>query len=190
MLQRLFTPRAGSSNPHPSTTPRPPRLTSPAAAIASFAGMQVKICFFLFFSFRSFSDQYYRDSLSHAPGPQIPASPPHNPHPRAFPSSLTSPAATIACIRGHTSKDKFFSSFFRFFSDQCYRDPLYPTRWVLKPPPLHHTIPIPVPRPSSLASPRRRLCPTARKPGRLHLRHMQVRLHRHPVTARKIHPRR
>src|SRR6266702_4129234 len=106
------------------------------------------------------------------------------------PSSLASPAAAMACIRGHASKDKFFSSFFRFFSDQCYRDPLYPTRWVLKPPPLHHIIPTTVPRLSSLASPRRRLCLTAHKPGRLHLRHMQVRRHRHPVTARKIHPRR
>src|SRR6266702_4624504 len=133
MLQRLFSPRAGSSNPHPSTMPPPSSLASPAPAIASFPGMQVKIFFFLFFSFRSFSDQYYRDSLSHAPGPQIPASPPHNPHPRSFPFILTSPAAAIACIRGHTSKDKFFSSFFRFFSDQCYRDPLYPTRRVLKP---------------------------------------------------------
>src|SRR6266702_2583871 len=176
--------------PHLSTVRRPSSLASPAAAIASFAGTQVKICFFLFFSFRSFSDQYYRDSLSHAPGPQTPASPPHNPHPRAFPSSLTSPATAIACIRGHTSKDKFFSSFFCFFSDQCYRDPLYPTRRVLKPPPLHHIIPIPVPRPSSLASPCRCLCLTARKPGRLHLRHMQVRRHCHPITARKLHPRR
>src|SRR6266702_2691920 len=71
--------------PHLSTVRRPSSLASPAAAIASFAGTQVKICFFLFFSFRSFSDQYYRDSLSHAPGPQTPASPPHNPHPRASP---------------------------------------------------------------------------------------------------------
>src|SRR6266702_1816138 len=57
--------------------------------------------------------------------------------------------------------------------------------------PAHHSHnPHPVPRLSSLASPRRRLCLTARKPGRLHLRHMQVYRHRHPVTARKIHPRR
>src|SRR6266702_2675633 len=113
------------------------------------------------------------------------------PTPVLCPSSLASPAAAMACICRHTSKDKFFfPSFFRFFSDQCYRDPLYPTRWVLKPPPLHHIIPTTVPRLSSLASPRRRLCLTARKPGRLHLRHMQVRRHRHPVTARKIHPRR
>src|SRR6266702_4032541 len=85
MLQRLFTPRAGSSNPHLSTMRRPSSLASPATAIASFAGTQVKICFFLFFSFRSFSDQCYRDSLSHVPGPQTPASPPHNPHPCALP---------------------------------------------------------------------------------------------------------
>src|SRR6266702_1802072 len=164
MLQRLFTPCARSSNPHPSTVRRPSSLASPATAIASFTGMQVKICFFLFFSFHSFSDQYSRDSLSHVPGPQTPASPPHNPHPRAFPSSLTSPAAAIACIRRHTSKDKFFSSFFRFFSDQCYRDPLYPTCQVLKPLPLHHIISTPMPRPSSLASPRHHLCLTACKP--------------------------
>src|SRR6266702_4437740 len=189
MLQRLFTPRAGSSNPHPSTVRRPSSLASPAAAIASFAGTQVNICFFLFFSFCSFSDQCYRDSLSHAPGPQTPASPPHNPHPRALPSTLASPPPVIACIRRQASNDIFFSSFSRFFSHLCYRDPLYPTHRVLKPPPLHHIIPTPVPRLSSLASPRRRLCLTARKPGRLHLRHMQVRRHRHPVTARKIHQR-
>src|SRR6266571_1442663 len=151
-------------------------------------GMQVKICFFLFFSFHSFSDQCYRDSLSHAPGPQTPASPPHNPHPHAFPSSLTSPAAAIACICRHTSKDKFFSSFFHFFSDQCYRDPLYPIHQVLKPLPLHHIIPIPMPHPSSLTSPHCRLCLTARKPGCLHLHHMQVHHHHHPITVHKIHP--
>src|SRR6266568_2270978 len=111
-LQRLFTPRAGTSNPHPSTMPHPSSLASPAAAIASFAGTQVKICFFLFFSFCSFSDQYYRDSLSHTPGPQTPASPPHHPHPCAFPSSLTSPAAAIAAFAGTQVK---ISSFF-FFS--------------------------------------------------------------------------
>src|SRR6266571_163551 len=66
-------------------------------------------------------------------------------------------------IRGHASKDMFFFSFFRSFSDQCYRDPLYPTRRDLKPPPLHHIIPIPMSRPSSLVSlHRRRLA--ARKP--------------------------
>src|SRR6266571_4885875 len=71
-----------------------------------------------------------------------------------------------------------------------FQRPLYPTRRVLKPPPLPHIPPPPVPRLSSLASPRRHLCLTARKPGRLHLHHMQVRRRRHPVTARKIHPRR
>src|SRR6266702_490786 len=59
-------------------------------------------------------------------------------------------------IHGHASKDMFFSFlFFRSFSDQCYRDPLYPTRQVLKPPPLHPIIPSPISPPSSLASPRR-----------------------------------
>src|SRR6266568_3612255 len=82
----LFSPHAGSSNPHLSTVRRPSNLASPAAAIA---GTQVKICF---------------------------------------------------------SRSLF---------DQCYRDPLYPTRRVLTPPPLHHIIPTPISRPSSLASPRR-----------------------------------
>src|SRR6266571_1628211 len=81
----LFSPHAGSSNPHLSTVPRPSSLASPAAAIASFAGTQVKICLFLFFFFRSFSDQCYRPSLPHTPGPQTPASPPHNPHLHALP---------------------------------------------------------------------------------------------------------
>src|SRR6266702_4400142 len=144
----------------------PSSLTSPTAAIASFVGMQVKICFFLFFSFRSFSDQCYSASLSHIPGPQTPASPPHNPYPHALPSSLTNPATAIACICGHTSKDKFFSSFFCFFSDQCYRDPLYPSCQVLKPPPLHPIIPTPhlapyapqVPAPASAATATPSLC--------------------------------
>src|SRR6266702_1821722 len=35
--------------PHLSTVRRPSNLASPAAAIASFAGTQVKICFFLLF---------------------------------------------------------------------------------------------------------------------------------------------
>src|SRR6266702_1171439 len=47
----LFSPHARSSNPHLSTVPRPSSLASPAAAIASFVGTQVKICFFFFFSF-------------------------------------------------------------------------------------------------------------------------------------------
>src|SRR6266702_1729820 len=42
----LFSPHAGSSNPHLSTVRHPSNLASPAAAIA---GTQVKICFFCFF---------------------------------------------------------------------------------------------------------------------------------------------
>src|SRR6266702_1367386 len=110
------------------------------------------------------------------------------PTPMLCPSSLASPAAALACICRHASKDMFFFSFFRFFSDQCYGDPLYPTCWVLKPLPLHHIIPPPVPCPSSLASPCRHLCLTACKPGCLHLCHMQVHRHHHPITACKIHP--
>src|SRR6266702_2768309 len=34
----LFSPHAGSSNPHLFTMPRPSSLTSPTTAIASFAG--------------------------------------------------------------------------------------------------------------------------------------------------------
>src|SRR6266702_564134 len=69
-----------------------------------------------------------RHSLPHTPGPKTPASPPHNPHPRASPLKLRK-----------------------------------------SPPPLPHRM---------------------QAHGRLHLRHMQVHCHRHPVTARKIHPRR
>src|SRR6266702_287093 len=36
--ETLFTPLAGSSNPHLFTMPRPSSLTSPTTAIASFAG--------------------------------------------------------------------------------------------------------------------------------------------------------
>src|SRR6266702_4239385 len=69
-----------------------------------------------------------RPSLPHTPGPQTPASPPHNLHPRA--------------------------------------SPLKPRK--SPPPPLPHR---------------------TQARGRLHLRHMQVCRHRHPVTARKIRPR-
>ena len=44
-------------------------------------------------------------------------------------------------IRGHASY-VFFFSFFRPFSDQSYRDTLYPMRQVLKPPPLHCASPL------------------------------------------------
>src|SRR6266702_1670004 len=50
----LFSPHAGSSNPHLSTVRRPSSLATPAAAIASFTGTQVKICFFRFFFFVPF----------------------------------------------------------------------------------------------------------------------------------------
>src|SRR6266702_2179790 len=82
----------------------------------------------------------------------------------------------------------FFFLFFGPFSDQCYRDSLYPTFWVLKPLPLHHIIPTLMPCPLSLASPHCHLCLTACKPSCLHLCHMQVHHHCHPVTVHKIHP--
>src|SRR6266702_1949679 len=75
--------------------------------------------------------------------------------------------------------------------------PLYPTHWVLKPPPLHHIIPTPVPRLSSLASPRRCLCLTTRKPrhdailpryarpATMPTRHAQAPPWRHLNTERK-----
>src|SRR6266702_2714385 len=79
----LFSPHAGSSNPHLSTVRRPSNLASPAATIA---GTQVKICFFRLFFFRSFFDQCYRDPLY--PTRRVlnpPASPPHNPYPHIPP---------------------------------------------------------------------------------------------------------
>src|SRR6266702_3937417 len=109
-----------------------------------------------------------RLSFSPPPGPQtrLPTtkSPPPGFTPKAPQASQVLPPPWPAFAGTQVKICFFFLRFFRFFSDQCYRDPLYPTRWVLKPPPLHHIIPTPVPRLSSLASPRRRLCLTARKP--------------------------
>src|SRR6266571_1685176 len=53
-----------------------------------------------------------RLSLPHAPGPQNPASPHIIPTTVLCPSSLPSPPAAIACIRGHASKVMFFFFFF------------------------------------------------------------------------------
>ncbi len=44
----LFSPHAGFSNPPPLHHASPLKPASPAAAIASFAGTQVKLCFFSF----------------------------------------------------------------------------------------------------------------------------------------------
>src|SRR6266702_4136391 len=93
----LFFPHAGSSNPHLSTKPHPLSLASPTTTIASFAGMQVKICFFFLF----FGPMLQSPSLPHPPGPQTPASPPHNPYPHVPPlnprkSPLPSPRRTQA----------------------------------------------------------------------------------------------
>src|SRR6266702_2089278 len=111
MLQRLFTPRAGSSNPHPSTMCRPSSLTSPTATIASFAGMQVKICFFLFLSFHSFLTNI-TDSLSHMPGPQTP--PLHHiiPTPVLFPQASQVLPPPLPAFTGTQVK---ISSFLLFF---------------------------------------------------------------------------
>src|SRR6266581_189192 len=55
IAETSFPPMPGSQTPPLSPVPRPSSLASPAAAIAPFAGTQVKLCLFLFF-FRSFSD--------------------------------------------------------------------------------------------------------------------------------------
>ena len=88
--ETLFTPRAGSSNPrlsihnpHHRALPLEPRKSRRRHCLIRRHAS--KDMFFSFLFFRSFSDQCYRDSLSHAPGPQTPASLPHNPHPRALP---------------------------------------------------------------------------------------------------------
>src|SRR6266571_294227 len=85
-----------------------------------------------------------RLSLPHMPGPQNPTSPHIIPTTMLCPSSLPSPPTAIACICRHASKVMFFFfffCFFFFFSDQCCT-PLFPTCWVLKPPPLHHASPL------------------------------------------------
>src|SRR6266702_1707135 len=92
-----------------------------------------------------------RLSFPHMPGPQTPASPHIIPTTVLCPSSLTSPATTIASFAGMQVKLFFFFSFFCSFADQCYTS-LYPTCWVLIPLPLHHIIPTPVLCPLSLAS--------------------------------------
>src|SRR6266702_8466100 len=45
----------------------------------------MQVMFFSFLFFRPFSDQCYRPSLPHTPGPHTPASPPHNPPLHALP---------------------------------------------------------------------------------------------------------
>src|SRR6266702_3164301 len=118
--ETLFTPHTGSSNPclcihNPLHRALPLEPCKSRHHHCLIRGHASKDMFFSFLFFRSLSDQCYRDSLSHALGPQTPASPPHNPHPRALPlkaSSLTSPATAIACICRHASKDKFFFFFF------------------------------------------------------------------------------
>src|SRR6266702_7624974 len=77
----------------------------------------------------------------------------------------------------------FLFIFFRSFFDQCYRDPLYPTRRVLNPPasPPHNSYPhIPPLKPRKSLPPRRMQVVTSASP----LRHAQVCCH-HPVTVRK-----
>src|SRR6266702_1280548 len=95
-----------------------------------------------------------RLSLPHVPGPQNPASPHIIPTTVLCPSSLASPPAAIACIRRHTSI--FFFFFFFLFLPRVQR-PLFPTCWVLNPPPLHRASPL--------------------KPRKSHRRHCLIRGH-------------
>src|SRR6266568_1991510 len=81
MLQPLFTPRAGSSNPRLSThNPHhhalPLKPCNPAA-IACIHGHASKVMFFFFFLFFvSFLTSVAETSFPHMPGPQTPTSPP------------------------------------------------------------------------------------------------------------------
>src|SRR6266581_1181192 len=117
MLQRLSLPHAlgpqNPASPHiiPTTMLCPSSLPSPPAAIACIRGHASKVMFF----FPSLSPQCSRASLPRPPRPNPPL---HHiiPTPVLCPSSLASPAAAMACICGHASKDKFFfSSFFVSF---------------------------------------------------------------------------
>src|SRR6266702_2562107 len=125
-----------------------PLAPTPTTAIACLPSHASKVMFFFFF-FCFFSD-HWRDLFS----PHARSS---NPHPS------TMPCHCHCLIHGHISKYMFFLFLFCFFFDQCYRDPLYPTRRVLNPPPLHHIIPTPISCPSSLASPRPHHCLAACK---------------------------
>src|SRR6266702_5697600 len=108
--------------------------------------MQVKLCFCSSF-FRFFPD-HWRDLFSPHAGSS-------NPHLHC--ASPLKPCKSHHChclICGHVSKYMFFSFlFFHSFFDQCYRDPLYPTRQALNPLPLHHIILTPITPPSSLPPP-------------------------------------
>src|SRR6266702_4415299 len=66
-----------------------------------------------------------RLSLPHVPGPQNPASPHIIPTTVLCPSSLPSPPAAIACIRGHARKVMFF--FFSPFLPSLHPPPRLPT---------------------------------------------------------------
>src|SRR6266581_3914432 len=147
VLQRPLFPPCRVLKPPPlhRTSPLKPRKSRRRHCL--IRGHISKICFFSSF-FRFFSDQCCRDLFS----PHAGSSNPHLSTVRR-PSNLASPAAAIAGTQVKICLFRFF--FFRSFFDQCYRDPLYPTRRVLNPPPLHHIIPTPISRPSSLASPRR-----------------------------------
>src|SRR6266702_4675833 len=74
----LFSPHAGSSNPHLSTVRRPSNLASPAAAIA---GTQVKICFFVSFFFVPFLTNVTETLFTPHPPPLQPRKSPPPPPP-------------------------------------------------------------------------------------------------------------
>src|SRR6266581_4888076 len=78
--------RVTTAPPSGGTQTTPPLLHLSPSPAATIAGMQVKICFFHLFFFRSFFDQCYKDPLY--PTRRVlnpPASPPHNPYPQIPP---------------------------------------------------------------------------------------------------------
>ncbi len=105
--------RGMTTQPHPWVCKPPcchrilPLAPTPAATIASFVGTQVMFFSFLFFV------PFLTNLTETLFTPHARSSNPHL-STMCHPSILTSPAAAIACIRRHASKDKFF--FLLFFS--------------------------------------------------------------------------
>src|SRR6266581_2399646 len=136
VLQRPLFPTCRVLKPPPlhRTSPLKPRKSRRRHCL--IRGHISKICFSSFFV--SFLTSVAETSFPHMPGPQTPTSPPC-----LAPQASQVLLPPLPAFAGTQVKISFFFLFFHFFSDQCYRDPLYPTRWVLKPPPLHHIIPTP-----------------------------------------------
>src|SRR6266702_2644700 len=123
MLQRLSLPHVpgpqNPTSPHiiPTTMLCPSSLPSPPTTIACIRGHASKVMFFFFFFFFFFFPVLERPLF---PTLRVLNPPPLNhsspPTPVLHPPTLASPAAAIACIRGHASKDMFFFSSFFFVS--------------------------------------------------------------------------